>query len=103
MSGIYIQDMQMPKSCGFCHLRMMTMDGDECGIGARITEYQKRPDDCPLIPVPDHGRLIDADALEEELYTTWMETEDYEFANHDSWKTLHSAPTIIPADKEADG
>ena len=42
-----------------------------------------------IVPVPPHGRLIDADALEDELGR---------FCN-DNWvyNTLHHAPTIIPA------
>ena len=59
--GIYIKGMEMPKSCGYCPLRHEARDGDECYLGASLTEYQKRPDDCPLVPVPPHGRLIDAD------------------------------------------
>jgi len=41
----------MPQSCGYCPLRHKARDGDECYLGASLTEYQKRPDDCPL-PYP---------------------------------------------------
>ena len=63
--GIYIEGMKMPKSCGYCPLRHEARDGDECYLGASLTEYQKRPDDCPLVPVPEHGNLIDAGKLVE--------------------------------------
>ena len=45
----------------------------------------------PYSCLPAHGRLIDADALEDELS---------QFCN-DNWvyNTLHHAPTIIPAEK----
>jgi len=47
---------------------------------------------CPLIPIPDHGRLIDADAL--------MENAQYK-GTHDiltAWDVV-AAPTIIPAEE----
>ena len=43
------------------------------------------------VPVPQHGRLIDGDKLEEEL------NFDYAYA---AAKICRNAPTIIPADKE---
>ena len=110
MSGIYIPNMQMPKSCGFCPLKMMAMEGDGCAIGARSTEYQKRPDDCPL--VHDHGRLIDADALWESeksadaLYKLRPKGESIIFdagflAGYRAAAQIASKmPTIIPADKD---
>ena len=45
MMAILIKDMAMPKSCGYCPLRHEAKDGDECYLGASLTEYQKRPDD----------------------------------------------------------
>ena len=53
MGGVYIRNMEIPKSCGFCPIVYLTKDGDECYLGAKITEYQKRPDDCPLILLDD--------------------------------------------------
>ena len=50
MAGVYIPDMEIPKSCGFCPIKHLTKDGDECYMGAKVTEYQKRPADCPLTP-----------------------------------------------------
>lgn len=45
---------------------------------------------CPLVEVPPHGRLIDADALGFVLM-------DCENADQALWR-LDEAPTIIPAD-----
>lgn len=69
MSGIYIPGMEMPTRCFACPL----CDTDCCGISkGPYIEYREvdievanngRPDWCPLVPVPDHGRLIDADAF----------------------------------------
>lgn len=47
--------------------------------------------DCPLIELPPHGRLIDADALIKEVE---------KFAgNHWTSTTIKRAMTIIPADE----
>ena len=98
MSGIYIPDMEMPSRCFACPL----CDTDCCGISkGPYIEYREvdievavngRPDWCPLIPVPDHGRLIDADDIE-NIKVVMNE-------NGIGFKRI-VAPTIIPADKEA--
>lgn len=56
------------------------------------------------VPVPEHGRLIDADKLgkpgtieEDTLWRGRIETEVYLAS------TIYNAPTVIPADKEGEG
>ena len=68
--SILIKDMEMPTSCGECELCACYVleDGTEENYRCPITMYpihdfDKRHERCPLIPVPPHGRLIDADAL----------------------------------------
>ena len=73
MSGIYIKGMKMPTRCAECFMY-------QCGATSM--------DDCPLIPVPDHGRLIDADALMDALPVAYPSVT-YE---------IEVAATIIPAD-----
>jgi len=92
MSGIYIPNMEMPTSCGYCPFKYRTMEGDECMFNARSTEYQKRPDDCSLVPVPPHGRLIDADAL----MAKYGQRKPFMVFG----EQIESAPTIIPAEEE---
>lgn len=49
---VAIKCMDMPLSCGYCPLKQFTIGiGDDCLVGAKETEYQKRPTDCPLIEV----------------------------------------------------
>lgn len=112
MSGIYIPDIEMPTSCSVCWALDDYGDYPRCRITEEQRGYnfpirQKRMDNCPLVPVPDHGRLIDADALIVEL-----ETQDYsgapDYLEHwTPWDMtdsqvaeLRRAPTILPADKE---
>lgn len=61
--SILIKGMETPTSCGFCMFEQETGDGCECYINGCLTEYQKRPDDCPLVPVPAHGKMIIRDGV----------------------------------------
>lgn len=75
--GVYIKGMEMPTSCGecwFCHavgndkwhcrLTDKSFSSWEVGWGARNNKGENgqhpyvRRLDCPLVPVPKHGRLI---------------------------------------------
>lgn len=53
--SVLIKDMEMPTSCCDCFLRK---DCNEIIIWSK-----RRPKKCPLVEVPSHGRLIDADRL----------------------------------------
>ena len=72
--GVYIKGMDMPTSCGKCRFFAWTRGiGQHCAVAPDITFHAtidgmdvnyERIGDCPLVSVPPHGRLIDADALE---------------------------------------
>ena len=75
--GVYIKGMEMPKSCEECPLSMVVESGMEYGYGCQYTlttgnpkmrekDCTARPTWCPLIELPPHGRLIDADALQKD-------------------------------------
>lgn len=51
--------------------------------------------DCPLVEVPKHGRLIDADALIADIRAN---SESY-FADDFAHEWVDVAPTIIPAEE----
>lgn len=99
MSGIYISGMEMPTSCWLCHFQ-------DCG-NCVLNNYKvvdncimedRRDEECPLVPVQPHGRLIDADAVQEEWYRLNFDRKisDGTLAY---WNFLLSkAPTIIPAE-----
>ena len=58
--GIYIKGMAMPKvcyDCDFCTYGFCSQ------INRYVTDSHSREEDCPLIPVPSHGDLIDRDAF----------------------------------------
>lgn len=114
--GVYIKDMEMPESCP-CELLGIGYDlycSFAQGIPARVKEYyeccqnNKRPSWCPLVPVPPHGRLIDADALEQEMINGIRAGnyedgyDDYPHINNmdDCVECVRYADTIIEAEEE---
>lgn len=77
---LLIKGMEMPKNCYSCWL------GHKCPKYEALLWNEigkERKADCPLIPVPPHGRLIDADKL------AWY---------HKMY--VADAPTIIEAEGE---
>lgn len=86
--GVYIKGFPLPNNCGACPLRL---------AWCRERIYMvNRPDRCPLVPVPPHGRCIDADALMkgEGRYIISFGKEGIDVAE------INRAPTIIPAEEE---
>lgn len=100
--GVYIKDMEMPDRCFACPLCDVIDSEVNCVIShgsyieyreiAEQTAINGRPSDCPLIPVPPHGRLIDADTL--------MANAEYK-GKHDILTAYDvvAAPTIIQANE----
>ena len=121
--SLLIKGMEMPSDCFHCRF---SMDGWCYAYGKPnidalandgITNF------CPLIPVPDHGRLIDADAYRAEIKkrqdacAEWRDdikdgggygTELYYRADSflgamcEAKLTLDKMPTIIPASEEGE-
>lgn len=60
---VLIKNMEMPINCCFCLFKRFST----CILKERIKTKgyhdRKRHPKCPLIPVPEHGDLIDRDAL----------------------------------------
>ena len=100
--GVYIKGMEMPTSCRTCHLKMNCDDceGWECVcvplhqqigyLDDLLTD--KRRDDCPLVPVPPHGDLIDRDVLMDSDGDLWDGMWGW------SGVQIANAPTIIQAE-----
>jgi len=59
--SILIKGMEMPKNCGECSF---ICKESTCRYG----KGYERSDFCPLVELPPHGRLIDADALKFDAY-----------------------------------
>ena len=91
--GVYIKGMEMPKSCLSCPLQGGTAD---CRLTQKTYNWglSERPSDCPLVPVPPHGRLGDLDALaaqcDDPYWCVWL-------------SDIEAAPTVIPAEPAEEG
>lgn len=110
MSGIYIPDMEMPTNCADCEV----LSDDLVCPFTGIRGYNGKPKICPLVEVPQHGRLIDAEALTDAIDSTdcYHQAPNKEMvhgansAEHQAWykeqdiySAIENAPTIIPAEE----
>ena len=106
--SIIIKGMEMPKDCQFCPMahwnKLDQLTGCDVVGGKRYVpkgDYlywysEGRPDWCPLVEVPKHGRLIEADKLMDKIRRyggggLWSEEELY--------FTVKDMPTIIEAEE----
>lgn len=103
MADVLIRGMKMPQRCKACRF---------CGFGGERSELnvcmftgesqpklsQERMSKCPLVPVPPHGRLIDAEAYMDYMQNRY---DNNEITNGD-WidfrLSLKDQPTIVPAE-----
>lgn len=106
--SVLIKGMEMPPDCEKCPF----FDYEEgfcfaSGIKGKSGWYEYvlrlggikdgRHDDCPLVEIPPHGRLIDADKLKEEF----PHDEDWDYpVNTNSYvvETIDKSPTIIESE-----
>lgn len=118
--SLYINGMEMPESCFNCpFMYARTL----CAANHKIqfddedyTELKGRYIGCPLIEIPPHGRLIDAEAMEKSLVAqieqctrlleslecvdNLREFESQREVLKEILEEINFALTVIPADKE---
>lgn len=113
--SVYIKGMEMPKSCSdcrFCADKWCYVIPED-GWQIDFCRPDRRPDWCPLIPVPDHGRCIDADAALSEMWQGLYAIEEkaekemgldlilrcgMQNGHAVCVDAISNAPTIIPVD-----
>lgn len=97
MGSVMFRNLCIPANCLECEWR----DAEACGeceimIGNPFQTFEEQYEHCPfrviakrhpLVPVPKHGRLIDADALSKNITGAIYHSE------------LRAAPTIIEAEE----
>ena len=108
--SVYIKGMEIPKSCsacqmlegdrmdGLCHAASRWLDDDEYWTWYVYPEGDmddSKPCNCPLIPVTDHGDLIDKD----ETMNAILEEPGQDFSTFFA-SMVNEMPAIIPSDKE---
>ena len=90
--SILIKDMEMPNNCKEC---AFYIDGACYGKGYR--DYRSimdtaKPDDCPLIELPPHGRLADLD----KMINDFWDCDSMIIGNYE----LEKIKTVIEAEGE---
>ena len=112
--GVYIKDIEMPISCAFCKLKRRNGKKMVCPLLNEEWDIHDpmsadhRLDICPLVPVPPHGRLIDADyllAMVEGYIEEYDATDSYGL-HTDKWcgwkeaeDVIRTAKTVIEAEE----
>ena len=108
--GVYIKGVEMPKACVYRekgHLITCPLYDIDGYCGALNTEASHKENgklsNCPLVPVPKHGRLIDADALFDKIPSGDLEHDQMisrtgAIADVCTW--VLTAPIIIEAEEK---
>ena len=114
MSEILIR-MKAPKNgfdcplCkgGMCQMPSPDSDGICLTYGPEGPDEVKRPADCPLRPLPEHGKLIDADTLKTLMIEVLEGVKEHPImdgyekclvaAIDTLGQMIDDAPTVIPA------
>ena len=106
--SVLIRGAHCPDECRLC--KLLDYDrGYRCVITGILVDLRKhgRPEHCPLLSVPEHGRLIDADEFDERIRIAGglaeeELTDDFKDGVQTTLLMLKTQRTIVPADKEAD-
>lgn len=111
--GVYIKGLQMPENCFQCPAReWYDFGGENHGYLCRVLNTSKcvtnceartkRRGNCAIVPVPNHGRLGDLDALNKEVDRICDEYDAGIVSEITCLNrllvALKNAPTIIPAE-----
>lgn len=98
--SILIKGMDKPKSCTLCELMKNGGNSFYCPLQSKEANLKaslliELYVNCPLISIPPHGRLIDADELFKEMERKgWFDNADRDKAED----LVLDAPTVIPAE-----
>ena len=111
--SVLVKGMDMPTSCHACcffgqaDIWESDFDGYTKSFckrtGSQTYDYvDKFLPNCPLVPVPPHGRLIDADALKVSLTFSEKTAEWAVPTLRTVLMFIDEMPTIIPASEEGE-
>lgn len=108
--SIIIKGVEMPTRCWDCLLNTYGYCMASDKHSDIIPSDAPIPDWCPLVPVPEHGDLIDRQAFRYEMdkHYPFDKATQSRHGIEDVLKSavlrmLSDAPTIIPADREGEG
>ena len=88
---VLIKNIEMPKDCYDCPFIRENKEKNgfyDCIVIGKACALGAVHKDCPLIELPPHGRLIDADELLASDAIDWGE---------DAWNGINHAPVVLEA------
>ena len=99
--SVIVKDMEMPTGCLSCDFCIPFVDEPYCRRLMRRAERAKRLPDCPIVPRPPHGDLIDRDALIAQA-TFVRDTKDG-ITLCVKWRDIADAPVVVSGEVDKDG
>ena len=96
--SVLIKGAKPPSGCRWCYFNEDSKCALIVGCDFDDTNGTKRRKDCPLIELPDHGDLVDAD----EVMKTANEMAEYWETEYEMPRILQNANVIIPAERSED-
>ena len=98
--SVLIKGMEMPTSCCQCPVNMYLCKRGYEYLLEHPALYDERADDCPLVHVPPHGRLIDGDVAE-VIHFTEEDADGKDFYDGILYAAdfISKQPTIVPAEE----
>ncbi len=91
---VYLPNMELPENCICCDL---SHEDGWCPVKQTYTDsYTFKT--CPLVPIPEHGDLIERKAVCLTDFEIAMCDGDYKEGMKMLLEKIESAPAIIPAD-----
>ena len=110
--SVIVKGIKIPNCCEECKFCYAFQNGPydiyvKCTLLNRLIPKDDKPkrDDCPLIELPQHGRLIDAEELKEWI-NSWFDMDKY-YHPYSKGKSIPTAelldiieniPTILEAE-----
>lgn len=82
----------------YCYKCPLNGENGKCRLGVETDGYEI-PKKCTLIELPPHGRLIDADLLEDCYNDIDSGNGDYKEEAWETAKAIANEPTILEASK----
>ena len=109
--SILIKGIDLPESCRVCKFNDYNeWDDTWCMVTEKDIEHEarnerRRSKDCPLVPIPEHGRLGDLDDFAKRMKNLVEKAEDDGFDLGAVWysefvRHVELTPTIIPAEED---
>lgn len=103
--SILIKGVDMPKSCCYCVFCDIVLGKEPfCALttksgGIAFNPYKEKMKDCPLVEIPKHGRLIDAEHLSRMWFITSLDDEDAKEWVQAFQDSIKFSKTVIDAEE----